>query len=77
MCLSVSLCCAAVGDAAAAAEDVKKLTAEVSRLVADLDDTREQLSAVKVHTCIKQGAYSLPHNQTQLPWQLGSLHVAP
>lgn len=39
---------AAVRDAAAAAEEVKKLTAEVSRLVAELDDTREQFTAVKV-----------------------------
>lgn len=38
----------AVAEAAAATEEVKKLAAEVTRLVAELEDAQDQLSAVKV-----------------------------
>lgn len=37
--------------AAAAADEVKKLAGVVTRLTADLDEVREQLSTVKVSCC--------------------------
>jgi hypothetical protein len=46
----MSLCLLPVSEAAAAAEDVKKLTSEVTRLMAELDSVQDQLSAVKVTT---------------------------
>lgn len=46
----MSLCLLPVSEAAASAEDVKKLTSEVTRLMAELDSVQDQLSAVKVTT---------------------------